>query len=351
MTRKLTITAMLLLFISTPVRLYFFRYQSVWNFYPWFLVLAVIMLILIAAVSFAKTPPGVKDQPLRAIIYIVIVATAVIAVARYAEISKPAAQEAPVTKVYTPIDIDYLNIPVNPPSDLNGKSKQDIAAARANFIKNGLFGKEEYELSDSVFGQIEKTKPWISIETMNCRNTMPLGTQGLSEESRFINNPSALIMINMAMLVVNTQDCPEDMWIMPKSIEYFKAKNTIKIHYNLSYFISKVPQENRRTALFTLDGLNARDLGYNWLKVNNTQNIQFSVNNSALGHPYPLRDFIHVGGSCRVNGGCNNSSPRQQEFEFAITQLPAEIDLNLYRKMTDDEHKDTADIKVHISIE
>lgn len=80
-----------------------------------------------------------------------------------------------------------------------------------------------------------------------------------------------------------------------------------------------------------LTGLNARDLGYKYGYISDLKNIVMSESVNMSNTVYEFRDFIHVGYSCKVEGGCNNISPHQTELDYEFNSLPAEMTIKLWK--------------------
>ena len=77
-------------------------------------------------------------------------------------------------------------------------------------------------------------------------------------------------------------------------------------------------------------------MGYNYVYASKAENIRFAEAQNISNTVTPTRGFYHRGGSCKVEGGCNNYSPRQYELEFYLTDLPAEIDMKLWQAYPSD---------------
>ena len=140
-------------------------------------------------------------------------------------------------------------IPVNGTTALSYKSKQEVFEARKKYVSESLFAYPGYEPSDKVFGQIEDGKPWISI-SMGRKNGIS-ETDGLSEESRFINNPSLLVAADYSHITMSADERYNYLNAMPSSIKYNKEENLIEVIY---------PNMHIR-GNYDLNGLNARDVG------------------------------------------------------------------------------------------
>ncbi len=236
-------------------------------------------------------------------------------------------------------DEDYLitgSIPINPMSDLNYKTKDDIYALRKSFVEKTLFKNRKYVPSENVFGQIADKKPWLGIEALTCYGKGPNAHKGLSEESRYINNPTMLIGLDRVSFDEKPKNqCSVVDYLMPVKINYSKDENTIKVEFEVSEYKGDLGKN------FLLKGLNAKDLGYPYAYADNTKNLVFiqpDVNISTNIHMF--KDFIHLGQACGVKGGCNNGSPFQKELNFTVMKYPATIHFKLWKKMPKDKDSD-----------
>ena len=63
-----------------------------------------------------------------------------------------------------------------------------------------------------------------------------------------------------------------------------------------------------------------------------------------------FQDYIHLGGSCKYQDGCNNISPMQVPLMIKIVNLPAEIDLKLWKNNPSSKYS-KADIYYKIRFE
>ena len=57
----------------------------------------------------------------------------------------------------------------------------------------------------------------------------------------------------------------------------------------------------------------------------------YDYNNNITKHIGEFVDYIHLGNSCKYKGGCNNISPVQFDKMIMLTNLPAEINLKLWK--------------------
>lgn len=228
-------------------------------------------------------------------------------------------------------DDDFMitgSVPINPMSDLNYKEKENIYAIRKYFVEKTIFKNKKYEPSKEVFGQIADNKPWLSIEALTCTGKGPNAHKGLSEESRYINNPTMLIGLDR----LSFDDKPKSMcsvvdYLMPVKINYFKDDNLIKVVFEVSEYKGDLGKE------FLLKGLNAKDLGYKYAYADRTENVVFLQQDRNISTDVHLfKDFIHLGTACGVNGGCNNGSPFQKELNYTVMKYPASLHFKLWKK-------------------
>lgn len=208
---------------------------------------------------------------------------------------------------------DYQTVNVKHPITLGYKSKAEVFAIRKAAVNESIFKNPAYTPSDEVFGQIEDGKPWISLNGCTNMEDGKSPITGESEESRFILNPSALVMLNYPFGAWCNQG-EHSPHIVPKEIKYAPEKKEIVVIYDR---LNKHTLTNN--AYFELCGINARDLGYKYIYVDkskSTYDLQF-VNSDNVGSSVTeFQDFLHTGGSCGHESGCNNGSPNQPMLQF-----------------------------------
>ena len=156
-----------------------------------------------------------------------------------------------------------------------------------------------------------------------CRDTvtnLPKIT-GPSEEARFISNPSVLVALEYPFLWSDYDEpkfCNSPVnQLIPNKISYSKSDNEIRVNYRSFPFRANPPY------FYDLNGLNARDLGYEYAYVDLEKSSfqgKFSqeVDNVSTG-VQQFKNYIHLGSSCEHEGGCNNGSPRQRNLEFNVS--------------------------------
>ncbi len=222
---------------------------------------------------------------------------------------------------------DVTVFEVNAPMDFNYKSKDEIYEIRKKFVGQSLFKNPDYEPNESIFGQIENGVQWIALKYQLYSTA---SAEGYSEESRFINNPSALIMLDLPYNnATYGRYWGEDMYLLPESVKYYKADNAVKVVYSMRKFFNEIHPAHKDKFLYSLDGLNARDFGYPYIFVYESTNITF--------HPESVKDnvgeiqkFIHLGMSSGFPR--NNGSPFQEDLGLRIDRLPAYVKIKLWRK-------------------
>lgn len=212
---------------------------------------------------------------------------------------------------------DAKKITVNQPTALSGKSKAEIYKLRKDYVSQSIFVKSNYEPSEEVFGGIVGGKPWISANVCIDSQTGKLRTTGPSEESRFINNPTMLVAIEYPYPVRynDAKTCTSsNSEMIPTSIKYVPSKKMIIVkYYNLPF------TTNNNPSFYMFNGVNARDLGYKYAyldKKKSTYDVDFISSDNLSTGIQEFQNFIHLGGSCGHEGGCNNGSPRQHFLEF-----------------------------------
>ena len=242
---------------------------------------------------------------------------------------------------------DYSNfqtLKINPSSEYDYLSKQQIFDIRKQHVKNSLFDKENYEPNTTVFGSIVDNKPWwgsIKCNQLNYKGDYHENIQGPAKVSVLMNNPNALVGLSMPYIPwdigTNKEFCTSDYSnFSPISLQYDEKDKLIIAKYYLTKNFLKLRTKvnNRYTRyLIQLSGLNARDFGYDYMYIFDTKNIKmYSEYNNATEDISTFRDYIHQGGSCKFKDGCNNISPMQNDLIFSVKSLPAEINIKLWKK-------------------
>jgi hypothetical protein len=265
------------------------------------------------------------------------------------KLAKNPAAEISANKVS--VSSEITQIPVNDPMEFNYKTKAEIYDIRKTFVAQSLFKNSSYQPSEAVFGKIEGGKPWRGLIREVCSNDARYASYGDSEESRFINNPSALIMLDGGLPPdQEVFPCDREMFLLPQSITYYKKENTLKIQIPMKKFLETL-QKNYRIK-FQINGLNARDFGYEWVYADSYGNVNFENKARVQAEPQQFKNFIHLGQSCGIAGGCNNGSPSQEELAFFIFPAqPAKIHFKLWKNKPGTRYKtDKADMNVELDL-
>lgn len=240
------------------------------------------------------------------------------------------------------------SIPINKPVELDFLSKQKVFELRKKYAAmSPKFIKKNYKPNEIVFGQIEDNKPWWGLNGMMFGGSGKRSIEGLSEESRSINNPLLLFMVDPNFWFVDLKLSGAEIYPKPVSITFQPSKKTIKAVYNLTSYDAEMNNyltKNRHKPFgdsneYTLVGLNARDFGYNFAYAYSTQNVEFEISSNNLStNIQQLQDFLHTGGSCGYPGGCNNHSPSQPFLNFKNLSLPAQLGIKLWKQMPADKN-------------
>lgn len=221
---------------------------------------------------------------------------------------------------------------VRPTVALSGLSKAEVYKLRKEAVAASAFAREDYEPSVEVFGGIESYKPWIAATACSDPNANGFDTKGPSEESRFINNPTALVAIEMPVIFGEKAS-----WCTRDDTNMIMQKIThddFNREVSVTYF--NLPFKARSQAFYAFNGINARDLGYPYMYVDmqrSTYKPTFTHDNNVSNQVAQLQNYIHVGSSCRVWGGCNNGSPRQTLLEFREDPIDSTQDREIYIKL------------------
>lgn len=256
--------------------------------------------------------------------------------------ARPHERTSRVQKALAPQEITLpagsFDVPVRPVVPLSGVSKRTVYKLRQEAVAASPFAYDGYEPSDAVFGAIVSGKPWIEADLCADRFTQHHKTKGPSEETRFINNPTALIALEYPFMF--RQDGAEwcsraDANNIIQKITYDGDQREITVTYLALPF-----QVSKNNTFYAFNGLNARDLGYPYMFVDMRRSTYYPVflhADNASTQVVQIQNYIHLGSSCGVSGGCNNGSPRQAFFEFAEDPLgdtyptPREIYIKLWK--------------------
>jgi hypothetical protein len=235
-----------------------------------------------------------------------------------------------------------IEIPLRPMAEFDFKSREEILKSRLDAVSAlrsspGLSDMIPltYAPLPSVFDQIESGAPWWGLHGIFFFGPGQRSISGPSEESRFLLNPLLLVGVveNQALI---TNESPEQfMSYYPRllSLSVTPAAHTVEARYSVRGYLDylrHIGHNIEGRAILSLAAYNARDFGFNFLAIDTTRsrNVRTLFSSTMVA---PNLHFIHRGGSCGYPGGCNNMSPYQDEIEFSVPTLPAEVVVKLWR--------------------
>lgn len=222
----------------------------------------------------------------------------------------------------------------NPMVELDGMNKEVLYALRRQYVyQYPQLAPVEYWPTDAIFGQAESGRPWWGILGLSYYGPGKKGIEGPSEESRFILNPYILVGLDAPNAIV-CQGCPPPVasYPFPKGVVW-ERRNVARAYYDVGSYWATMRKYGHSDAFkqtMTLIAYNARDFGYNFLAVDMAQSSNV-LPFPATSAPAEIRQYIHRGGSCGYQGGCNNMSPHQPELEMPLKALPATAYIKLWR--------------------
>lgn len=228
------------------------------------------------------------------------------------------AEETPVAETGVQIRADANGpVTVNRPINLSGFTREQVFAHRKAAVQNSIFAADNYTPSEEVFGGIEDGKPWIAANICRDPNTRALRTDGPSEEDRWVGNPTILVALEYPFTRhgMEAARCTSEVDnLFPQAVSYDDRKKEITVEYDSLPF-DAVKESN---TFYQFNGVNARDLGYKYAHIAQTTVPLMFTNpgDNIFTQVVEFGNFIHLGGSCGVSGGCNNGSPRQPVMEF-----------------------------------
>ncbi len=231
---------------------------------------------------------------------------------------------------------EIVEIPLRKMSPLSGLSKDEIYQKRIKYVKNSIvFSKlnKDYYPRQEVYNVVDFL-PWISAYEVakNGVNDNPNIGVGDSRHSIFVNNPEVLMgfIIPDYNRGKNREDFDEVDYMLPARVTWDEKNKTIRAYFDFNSYFKK--HYYFRGSPFYLDETNARDMGYDWVLCENKEKIVFSSVNSMARVPYQMRGYYHLGYGCKLEGGCNNYSPHQQNMVFKIMDSDSYMRLKLWKK-------------------
>lgn len=261
-----------------------------------------------------------------------------------------------------------INFTVDAPKVFNGKTRAEIYELRKKAVADSPFFAQNYEPSNEVFGSIVDGKPWYGANSRPCEvrsSNIYDVIKGDTLLSPIVLNPNALVSIfsiaTHTNLDLNSAFCKShhNYIFTPVGIKYYAKDNTLEIRYRLNNTLTGNNEYKQKHDL-QITGINARDAGFEYVTATNFTGGYFFnkvyVGGQLVKNPnitqgvYKFKDFIHLGGSCGIEDGCNNISPRQTYLEFGLEKFPAQMDLKLWREQPKSPNA-TADLNCKIIFE
>jgi len=270
-----------------------------------------------------------------------VVAVALVGPARTQQVSSNRLSLGPQAKIQTPI-----SLAINPQSEYDFHSRNDIESLRKSFANQHTeLLLYQYTPMPAIFSQIEDGKPWWGLDGQVFYDSGSRSIDGLSEESRFINNPFILVCANMILSGYQYEagkfPTKEDLALSglplecaPSQAVIYPRESREEITYNVTAFMKASAKivdlpERLGNVPFDVVAYNARDFGFNYLAISPrySQNIARTHD-----RPIEIAQYIHCGGSCGYNGGCNNMSPYIEGLhQLSLKNLPAQACVYLWR--------------------
>ncbi len=276
-----------------------------------------------------------NNETLKTITIAFIIALLIaIAKDRYLEWSKdiPRTQniQQEQVKVELTDDSQATDVPIAPMQEFSGKSAAEILKLRKAAVAESpaFYNKKNYEPNPSVFN-IEDGLQWISAHEVSCNganNNKNIG-KGESRESTGILNPELMLYVVVANLnSAQYNYCSSVDYLRPYKVTYNPNTKTISAYINYKDFRDK----NNGYRNIVLADANARDLGYNYVTADLSQNIRYRYDSNLSNRIISTNGFYHRGYACGLKEGCNNYSPYESGYEFYLTDLPAKVHMKLW---------------------
>ena len=244
---------------------------------------------------------------------------------------------------------DVIDVPINKPSELNFKSKEEILKMRSQIVNlTPALLQQPYGPTAAIFDPIKDSRPWWGMQGTFIWGAGKRSIEGAAEESRFLLNPFLLIGANSGSALIwntdkitssdlNDQSFPY-CWL-PESLRWYANESLVQAKYDVASFNSALKARSTKLLLPTLQVLkfaliayNARDFGYNYIFLDTSKSINV-VAKIKSDNPVLIKQMIHCGKSCQYADGCNNMSPAQPEIdEFECTALPARANIMLWKE-------------------
>jgi len=227
-------------------------------------------------------------------------------------------------------------MPVKDPVELDFKSREQVLAIRSAEMARqpGILDPSVYRPSEYVYGRIRDGRPWWGIDGLYYYGTGELSIRGPSEESRFLVNPYLLVGVTeTSAFIVRRGFRDPKPYPLVTQLVWHPARRWGQVVYDVQRHLNYLKSigQAKDQPEFLLITLNAQDMGFWWffLDPQKSLNVQLPGDGPRV---QPLKQFIHLGGSCRYPKGCNNASPATPELEIRVTKFPATVEVRLWSR-------------------
>jgi hypothetical protein len=230
-----------------------------------------------------------------------------------------------------------IHVNVHSWEEYNFKGKNEILTLRRDRVSETLSLVDgDYSPSEYVFGRIVDGKPWWGLDGSIIYGSGPHSIDGPSCQSIFLGNPFLLIGLSLDLVYGTPSDRyahpAEEVMPKPEEIIFEPRDLMATVRYRISpyrEYLDWVHPNDLRHNVF-LNTYNAQDFGFHFLTFDLVQSSNIHPQ-SMPDQPVQLIQFIHCGGSCGYDGGCNNQSPGQPELTVDVQGIPAKAVLKLWR--------------------
>ncbi len=235
-----------------------------------------------------------------------------------------------------PVKIQFeegVEIPIESLKEFSGMKANQVLSLRQKAIDSSpVFSLPNYFPDMNVY-KLADGLPWISAREISCNGITKNIGKGPSRESFPILNPEALINNDIPGYGQPREwgrTCSEIDYLLPDKMIYNERKKTIYAYINATDFMNKFQMD--KIPIFPSDS-NARDLGYNWVysPKENNKNVTFLNSPNVSDEIFDTRGYFHQGYACKLEGGCNNYSPRQEYYDAKILSNDAKVVFKLWK--------------------
>ena len=250
-----------------------------------------------------------------------------------------------------------FNVPFYEPQSLSGSSKEDISALRAGFVDQQMGVLANAYTLSSVFDGMPSNFPWLGMTAALAEGPSPHGVDGASFDSRSVLNPYLLIFPDFWGLSIwsglklksasevgySPERLVANLYLKPKMIHLDPSARIGTVTYNLREFLASLSSffevaPTLSQANFSLNALNARDLGFNYYFLDLPDSKNISNSKQPLKPLLILDQLAHSYGTCDADIDCVSSVAAPGEFDsIQVDSLPATASINLWKSNPGDD--------------